>query len=142
MKKYLNKLTIILAAVVLPAIFTAAESFAVYRLPSEVNPYYHYLMGRILIYEGKVESGIGRFEIAAHIDRDNLTLKWELMELYYITAEYEKALNYAGQIYSADPKNTKLLDIMADIYDKTGDPEKSLKIFNEITAIEPGNNLN
>lgn len=137
--KKINKLIIL---IILFLTVSTSTLFALYRVLPEQSSYYHYFMGRIYLAEGSVTKAIRSFERALRYDaNDSWVLRWDLLELYYITGNYRKGKNLAIKMYGMKPDNLHLLELLADIYAQTEEIPKALKIYDKIVKLNPKNEM-
>lgn len=137
-----NKIYRILIVLAGITVIFPSTAITIYRISSYRNPYYHYLMGRIYIHKGEIKKGIRGLERALNLDKDSWVIKWDLLELYYITRDYQKALKLAKKMYEIRPEDVPLIELLADIHAKTGEPDKALEIYKKLVELEPLNYRN
>jgi tetratricopeptide (TPR) repeat protein len=138
LKLKINKIVVCISILVL---MLTSSAPALYRKSPERSPYYHYILGRIYIHQSKITKAVESLERAVRLDPDSWVVRWDLLELYYITGAYYKGRELAIKMYGMRPEDPQLLEILADIYSKTNEPDKALDMYNKLLKITPDNHL-
>ena len=94
-------------------VVVTCQAGAIYRRTPERTSYYHYMMGRIFVQEGNIKEAMRSLEKAVRLDPDSWIIRWDLLELYYITGNYYKGRQLAIKMYGMRPEDTHLLDVTA-----------------------------
>ncbi|MFH1415259.1 MAG: tetratricopeptide repeat protein [Elusimicrobiota bacterium] len=131
----------IITALIVAVFICRMSAGAIYRKHPEKTPYYHYLMGRIYIHKGQIGKAIDSIEEAVRLDLDSWTIRWDLLELYYITGDYWKARELGIKMYGSRPNDPKFLELLADIFAHTKDPDKALETYAKIIEVNPDNDV-
>lgn len=110
----------------------------------------YFLQGRTAAAARTFDAAIVSLEKARDLSEqyDNATMNgnasrllgqvYEAMGAEAFNAEnYEKAIEIFGQGYTADPRNTKMAMNLALSYDKTGNLEKAIEVYDAVIALGP-----
>ncbi|MBL4625212.1 MAG: tetratricopeptide repeat protein, partial [Flavobacteriales bacterium] len=103
--------------------------------PKNIDAYYYWI--NTLAAEGKWKEMIGVMNLLESQMGFSEELAMERERLYLSGGDVDGAIKEVEGILEKDPKNSKYLNLLAELYQKKGDTEKALKIFDKIIAINP-----
>jgi len=94
-------------ALVLLLVLSASglEAYPVVKGPAEASPFFHYMMARLYMAEGRYLDAIGELENSIKLDPNSLYLKEEILPLYFDLGDFDSARLTAGEMIKIDPRH-------------------------------------
>jgi tetratricopeptide (TPR) repeat protein len=103
--------------------------------PKNVDAYYYWI--NTLAAEGKWREMIEVMDLLEGQMGFSEELSMEKEKLYLRGGDVDGAIGEVEGILEKDPKNSKYLNVLAELYQKKGDSEKALVLFDQIIALNP-----
>ena len=103
--------------------------------PKNIDAYYYWINS--LAAEGNWKDMIKVMNLLEGEMGFSEELAMERKKLYLRQGDVNGAINEVEGILEQDPNNTKYLNLLAELYQKKGEPENALKIFDKIVFLRP-----
>ncbi|HLD29752.1 MAG TPA: tetratricopeptide repeat protein [bacterium] len=110
--KTINKIMIL--AVLLTGMPLCA--YPVVRGTNEASPFFHYMMARLYMAEGRYLDAIGELENSIKLDPHSLYLREEILPLYFDLGDFDKARITAEEMLKMDPGHHEAHIFMAQVH--------------------------
>ena len=103
--------------------------------PKNIDAYYYWI--NTLAAQGDWKGMINVMNLLEAQMGFSEELAMERERLYLRRGDVVGAIKEVEGILAQDPKNSKYLNLLAELFQKKGDSDKALEIFNQIIAINP-----
>ncbi len=101
------------------------------------NPEVQFLLGRLLVERGDVQSGIAAFEAALKADKTYLPAYGALGQMYASEERYDEAISRLNQSVEQDPNNAGSLMLLGVIHEQSGNIPQAIEHYKKVLDILP-----
>jgi tetratricopeptide (TPR) repeat protein len=107
------------------------------RRPNDLNIQISYLS--TLLYTGKYEESIGVIDHIETISGFNNELSMQKQQILLEMGETERAIKEAERLVSFFPNEPVYMEVLADLYTQTDQPEKAYELYHRMLEVQPEN---
>ena len=117
----------------------AAEAFEKLVLDKPKNAEYYYHQASALIYSNEFEKAIRVYDKLEEVSGLNEEIALRKYSLYLELNKKENALEEIDKLYQEFGDDPYYLGMIGEAYEKAGESQKALEIYQKISNLDPGN---